>query len=238
MADATDAALVTITLAGAAPLGEDPHAESGLFGLTEATIRRVVDLTLARTGITQPVELSIVVTDDAELRHLNRAYRDHDEITDVLSFPLLDAPLVRAPADQLWGAAQGEDEESAARSTQRALPVPIPERAAGAANEVRTRPHDPTSAPVNRANDDEDDETFVFRVPPDAPAHLGDIVIARGATARQAAQAGHAAHWELGYLVAHGVLHLIGYDDHTESGYAAMVSHQEAVLQQAEISRH
>ncbi len=36
-----------------------------------------------------PASVTIVLTDDAELRDLNRAHLDHDEPTDVLSFPML-----------------------------------------------------------------------------------------------------------------------------------------------------
>ena len=73
--------------------------------------------------------------------------------------------------------------------------------------------------------------------PPTDTLHLGDIVIARGVTRQQADAAGHSPAWELAYLVVHGVLHLVGYDDHTDAGYAAMVAHQEAVLREAGISR-
>ncbi len=38
-------------------------------------------------GLTDP-ELSVVLTDDEEIRELNREWRDEDEVTDVLSFPL------------------------------------------------------------------------------------------------------------------------------------------------------
>ncbi|MGZ3682066.1 MAG: rRNA maturation RNase YbeY, partial [Ktedonobacterales bacterium] len=77
-----------------------------VFELDDAALRRVVALTLARVGVTQPVELSVLVTDDAGLRDLNREYRGRDESTDVLSFPLLDAPLVGAPEEQLWQPAE------------------------------------------------------------------------------------------------------------------------------------
>ena len=80
-------------------------------------------------------------------------------------------------------------------------------------------------------------EWAAFVAPPTGSVHLGDIVIARDMTVHQAAQAGHAPAWELAYLVAHGVLHLVGYDDHTDAGYAAMVAHQEAALRLAGISR-
>ena len=48
---------------------------------------------------------------------------------------------------------------------------------------------------------------------------------------RQAAEAGHSPLYELLYLLSHGVLHLVGYDDHNEAGYQAMVQIQQSVLQ-------
>lgn len=221
MADPHGQTLVTILLAAddAAPGEQD--TDPGLFGLDEVQIERIVLLTLARAGVTAAIELSIVVTTDDELRQLNRDFRGRDEVTDVLSFPLLDAPLVQAPAAQLWQAVDASPGNAAPVASS---PSGQPSATGG------------DGAAASHA-DDASDEVFAFRAPPDGLTHLGDIVIARGATARQAAQAGHAPAWELGYLVAHGVLHLIGYDDQTDAGYAAMVAQQEAVLQQAAIGR-
>ncbi len=47
---------------------------------------------------------------------------------------------------------------------------------------------------------------------------LGDIVIARGVAARQAAGAGHSTATELRVLALHGLLHLLGYDHHGDGG--------------------
>ena len=44
------------------------------------------------------------------------------------------------------------------------------------------------------------------------PTLLGDIVLAPGVAAKQAAGAGHSAAEELHLLTVHGVLHLLGYD--------------------------
>jgi probable rRNA maturation factor len=219
---------VTIESADAA---EGP-AGAGLYGLDEATLRRVVALTLARVGVTQPVELSIVVTDDEALRTLNREYRGRDELTDVLSFPLLDSPLVKAPEDQLWGAAEEEERgDTGERWGER-------QRDAQGDPTVVSYTEEGAAASQGEGEDTAGtEEPFAFFTPPDLPRHLGDVVVARGALERQAALAGHAPSWELGYLVAHGVLHLVGYDDHTDAGYAAMVAHQEAVLQEAGIQR-
>jgi rRNA maturation RNase YbeY len=69
------------------------------------------------------------------------------------------------------------------------------------------------------------------------PYHLGDIMISVPTVARQAADASHSAWWEVCFLVAHGTLHLLGYDDYYEPGYQAMVALQDAVLADLAIPR-
>jgi rRNA maturation RNase YbeY len=66
---------------------------------------------------------------------------------------------------------------------------------------------------------------------------LGDIALSYEAVRRQAAAAGHSAGWECAYLLVHGVLHLAGYDDQTEAGYAAMTALQESVLASTNIAK-
>lgn len=199
-----------------------------VFGLDDAALRRVVALTLARVDVTQPVELSVLVTDDAGLRDLNREYRGRDESTDVLSFPLLDAPLVHAPEEQLWQPA----EEGETFALDVASAVAANDEAdgdgAGGANGYSSEGEDEVAM---------EESDFAFLTPDDAALHLGDIALSRDAIERQAQQAGHSAAWELAYLLAHGVLHLVGYDDQTDAGYQAMVAHQEAVLAAADIGK-
>jgi probable rRNA maturation factor len=48
---------------------------------------------------------------------------------------------------------------------------------------------------------------------------------------QQAAETGHSPTYELLYLLSHGVLHLVGYDDQTEAGYQAMIHIQQAVME-------
>ena len=188
--------------------------------LGEEDLLRVALLTLERIQIDESVEVSLLVTDDEGLRELNRDFRGRDETTDVLSFPLLDAPLVEAPADELWQpGANGEDGEDGATAD-----------APGADDQGAASLTDAAEEDEGEDDGDEDDEE-------DAPLHLGDIAISRDAVVRQAAAAGHSVAWECAYLFAHGLLHLVGYDDSTDAGYRAMVAHQEAVLAEAHIAR-
>jgi probable rRNA maturation factor len=109
----------------------------------------------------RPVELSVRLTGDAEVRALNAQWRGKDRPTNVLSFPL----------------AEGAD---------------------------------------LAANDDAGPDLL-----------LGDVVLARGVCAAEAAERGipleaHAAH-----LLVHGTLHLLGYD-HGEDEQAADMERREA----------
>ncbi len=159
-----------------------------LEALPFSELELVVKHTLHLAGITQPVALSLLITGDETIHALNKQYRQQDKPTDVLSFPLLDKPLVSAPVDQLW------------------LPL-----------EDEGRPHAA--------------KTPLFVTPPELATNLGDIVISWPTVLRQAAGAGISPTFELFYLVSHGVLHLIGYDDASEAGYQAMVRLQQSVLQ-------
>ena len=69
-----------------------------------------------------------------------------------------------------------------------------------------------------------------FVTPPGMVTNLGDVVMSWPTIVRQATEARHDALVELLYLLAHGVLHLVGYDDHSEAGYQAMVDIQLSVL--------
>lgn len=164
---------------------EDAAGEEAQW-LRQPLLAQVVQTTLERAGIQQPVEVNLLVQDDVGLRELNRVYRGKDEATDVLSFPLLDEPLAQAPAEELW-------------------------------QEVMQ--------PAVR-----------FVTAPEQPLHLGDIAISYPTVLRQAEAAGHSPLYEFAFLLAHGILHLIGFDDQTEAGYQRMVALQQATLRQMGIA--
>ena len=105
-------------------------------------------------------ELSLVLSDDAEVQILNKAYRGKDGPTNVLSFP-------------------GD---------------PLPEGDGG------------------------------------PPYLLGDVVLAQGVCAREAAAQGKALADHLSHLVVHGVLHLLGHDHENDSEAERMESLEVEIL--------
>ena len=169
-------------------VGNDQQNASIEALLESAPVDAVVAQTLQAVHVTQPVMLTLLITDDEGIRDMNKQYREQDKPTDVLSFPLLDAPLVQAPPEQLW-------------------------------------------TPAEEASEQATSQTPAFVTPPDTITNLGDVVMSWPTLAQQAADAGHSSIYELLYLLSHGVLHLIGYDDQTEEGYQAMVGIQQSVLQ-------
>lgn len=60
---------------------------------------------------------------------------------------------------------------------------------------------------------------------------LGDIVISLERAALQAAEFGHSLEREVGFLLVHGLLHLLGYDHDTPEGEGDMREREEATLQ-------
>ena len=159
--------------------------------LDSCGVELIVKNTLQAAAVTGPVTLTLLIANDEAIRELNRKYRQQDKVTDVLSFPLQDKPLVDAPAEQLWMMPEGGEENQAGQEK---------------------------SGPV-------------FMTPPELPTNLGDIVISWPTILRQASEAGHSSTYELLYLISHGVLHLVGYDDQSEAGYSAMIHIQQAVLE-------
>lgn len=67
-------------------------------------------------------------------------------------------------------------------------------------------------------------------LPEGEPVLLGDIVVSLERCAEQAADYGHSFDRELGFLVAHGMLHLLGLDHQTAEEEAAMMARTEEIL--------
>ena len=56
--------------------------------LLKRQIRKCILAALEEEGVDTPCEINVLVTDDASIRAINKAYRNIDKATDVLSFPM------------------------------------------------------------------------------------------------------------------------------------------------------
>ena len=71
------------------------------------------------------------------------------------------------------------------------------------------------------------------RLPSSVSRLLGDVVISLETAERQAKEQKHSLGREVGWLLLHGVLHLLGYDDTDEEGLQQMITRQQAVLDES-----
>lgn len=69
-----------------------------------------------------------------------------------------------------------------------------------------------------------------FPAPENPEGHLGDIALAYGVCAREAREQGKSIGHHLQHLVAHGVLHLLGYDHMSDDEAEAMEGLERVVL--------
>jgi probable rRNA maturation factor len=127
---------------------------------------KIITQALLGEGITEPVSLGLLITDDETIKGLNLRYRGQDETTDVLAFDM-----------------------------------------------------------------ENDQDQFVS--PPSVPPHLGDMVVSYPRAVAQAEEYGHSTEEELGRLVVHGLLHLLGYDDQTDEERQIMWDRQETILRES-----
>ena len=96
----------------------------------------------------------------------------------------------------------------------------------------------PTDVLSFAAEEQSDAPSPAFVLPPGAPRYLGDIAISYERVVAQAAEYGHTHERELAYLVAHGVLHLLGYDHERGAEEAAtMRAREEVAMEQLGLQR-
>ena len=134
-----------------------PHSPT----LESRRVRAIAGRMLCHLGV-DDAELSVLLTDDATIRSLNREYRRKDRPTDVLSFAL-DAGPKDVPAVRL----------------------------------------------------------------------LGDVVISLDTAARQARTRRRALLTEVAWLLAHGLLHLLGHDHPTAAAARKMDSLTKSLVERA-----
>ena len=140
----------------------------------EDLARRVILAGLEETRCPFDVQVSLLITDNDNIREMNRSFRQIDAPTDVLSFPLQ------------------EFEQPAGCSV-----------------------FDPESGQLM----------------------LGDIVINAQRVISQAEEYGHSQKREYAFLIAHSLLHLVGFDHMEEEERLQMEEHQRRIMEMTGISR-
>ncbi len=130
-------------------------------------MKSLAEKLLQAEGRSDSTEVSVLLTDDDNIRTLNKAYRAVDRPTDVLSFSQLDE-------DETTGFAVGAGEEV-----------------------------------------------------------LGDVVISVESARRQAEEHNHGLDDEIDVLLAHGLLHLLGYDHAEPDEAREMFAKQAEILESA-----
>jgi len=96
----------------------------------------------------------------------------------------------------------------------------------------QNNPTDVLSFAMNELSEAEQD----FDVPGEVNV-LGDIVISLEQAAAQCVDYGHSMERELGFLVVHGMLHLLGYDHETEEESKAMRDLEERIMKLVNLER-
>jgi probable rRNA maturation factor len=129
--------------------------------VSRAVVRRWAERMLAGLDLSH-AELSVAVTDDGEIRELNKVFRHRDKATDVLAFAMREGQVVGA------------------------------------------------SPPSERGTKKRKSEL------------LGDVVVSVETARRQAKEHRRPLDAEMRMLLAHGLLHLVGYDHQTDRQEAVM----------------
>jgi probable rRNA maturation factor len=70
------------------------------------------------------------------------------------------------------------------------------------------------------------------------PICWGDIIISQTTAICQAAERGHSLDYELAWLAAHGLLHLLGWDHSDDESLEAMLKQQDQMLQRISLSQN
>jgi probable rRNA maturation factor len=98
------------------------------------------------------------------------------------------------------------------------------------------RPTDVLSFAMNEEGEEEM-EIFLDEEMDEMPNMLGDIIISVPKAREQAEEYGHSFEREMGFLTAHGFLHLLGYDHDTEAEEKEMFNRQEEILNRVRLTR-
>jgi probable rRNA maturation factor len=136
--------------------------------------------------------------------------------------------------DPAWTEALPEAETLAVAAAEAALKLHAQDASPGGEDlgVVVLLTDDETVRDLNARFRNKDKPTNVLSFPAAAnpEGHLGDVALAFGVCAREAAEQGKPFAHHLQHLVAHGVLHLLGYDHMSDDEAEAMESLERIVM--------
>ncbi len=164
------------------------------LAIDPAVVTRLLAGVLESEGVTAG-ELGVRFVGTRRMRELNRDYLGHDEVTDVLAFPL-EGDEAPAGGDDL-----GPDDLDADDLGSDDLDADAADLGDAAA--------------VVGADNAADAAT-------DMPRLLGDVVVCSRRAATQALAAGTPLAFEIAMLLVHGTLHVLGYDHERDAGEMAL----------------
>ncbi|MCK8826981.1 rRNA maturation RNase YbeY [Natroniella acetigena] len=90
---------------------------------------------------------------------------------------------------------------------------------------------------LNHRYRDKNEATDVLSFPQEDELLLGDVIISLERAAQQATEYNHAVQREVGFLVVHGMLHLLGHDHYQPDEKESMRKKEEAILAELGLTR-
>lgn len=144
----------------------------------KSIIEKTVERVLQQENFPDKASVSIVLMSNSAIKKLNFAYRNINDATDVLSFPMMD-----------------KQDDIANSNGEAGYNI---------------------------------EDGIVF---------LGDIVISVEKATEQSAEYGHSFEREIAFLVAHGMLHLLGHDHSSDDDTKEMRMKEESVLKHIGLNR-
>lgn len=152
-------------------------------------------------------ELSLVFVSSAEMKRLNKQYRGKDYATDVLSFEPVDFMSVDFSAGAGAPAAVGGSDDESLWLGSGPKSKAVVKRAK-------------TNSSLKKRSMGSNRASGARRVGSKKPQALGELVFCLSVIKRQAKVHDMTFEHELGYMIIHGILHLLGYD-HENGGAQA-----------------
>ena len=160
-----------------------------------------------------------------EMHTLNKQYPRSSTTTE--------RAIIQAPIEVARAQGPGIEDADEAGEGVEEEPVSATEYVTGYEGDVNRRRHSAAArkrtTPKARPWKAQRASAVQFVTPPGWPAYLGDVVISYDTAVMQAGDYGHGPADEVDVLLVHGLLHLLGYDDHDPAERERMHGRQAAV---------